>query len=256
MTVVSRRAKANVGAVLLAGALAVPSLSWAGSGGAGITGPAWGVARLASGTVQQGDVTATTTGNGLTVSARISAILSHRLHFTGTVDSARQGQTVFIQRLDRHQGWLTTATAKVAGDGSFTAVWVTNHVGRFAMRALLGQTGSASPRVTADSPTLQVTVYRPAIATQFGGGFFGSRTACGQILGHNTLGVAHRWLPCGTPVAIYYGGRTIVVPVIDRGPYANHADWDLTEATGRALRMDGTQTIGAVSLPKSSVTTN
>jgi hypothetical protein len=253
---VSRRAKANGVVVLLASALALPALSWAGSGGAGITGSAWGVARLASGVVQPGDVTATTTGSGVTVSARISSILSHRLHFTGTVDSARPGQTVFIQRLDRHQGWLTTASAKVARDGSFTAVWATNHIGRFAIRALLGQSGSAGPRVTADSSTLQVTVYRASIATQFGAGFFGSRTACGQILGHNTLGVAHRWLPCGTPVAIYYGGRTIVVPVIDRGPYANHADWDLTEATGRALRMDGTQTIGAVSLPKSSVTTH
>ena len=40
----------------------------------------------------------------------------------------------------------------------------------------------------------------------------------------------------------------MVVPVIDRGPYANHADWDLTEATGRALGIDGTATIGAVSL--------
>jgi rare lipoprotein A (peptidoglycan hydrolase) len=253
---VSRRAQAKVVVVLLASALAVPSLSWAGSGGAGIAAPAFGVARLASGIVQPGNVTATTTGGGVTVSARISAILSHRLHFTGTVDSPRQGQTVFIQRLDRAQGWLTIATPKVAPDGSFTAAWATNHIGRFAIRALLGQTGTASRRATADSSTLQVTVYRPSIATQFGGGFFGSRTACGQILGHNTLGVAHRWLPCGTPVAIYYGGRTIVVPVIDRGPYANHADWDLTEATGRALRMDGTQTIGAVSLPKSSVTAN
>jgi rare lipoprotein A (peptidoglycan hydrolase) len=40
------------------------------------------------------------------------------------------------------------------------------------------------------------------------------------------------------------------VPVIDRGPYANGADWDLTEATGRALGISGTAEIGAVSLPR------
>ncbi len=68
-------------------------------------------------------------------------------------------------------------------------------------------------------------------------------------LRRDTVGVANRSLPCGTLVAIYYGGRTMVVPVIDRGPYANGADWDLTEATGRALGIAGTATVGAVSLP-------
>ena len=39
------------------------------------------------------------------------------------------------------------------------------------------------------------------------------------------------------------------VPVIDRGPYANGADFDLTMATGQELGIGGTATIGAVSLP-------
>jgi len=34
--------------------------------------------------------------------------------------------------------------------------------------------------------------------------------------------------------------------VIDRGPYANHANWDLTMATGAALGMKETETIGAL----------
>ena len=50
-------------------------------------------------------------------------------------------------------------------------------------------------------------------------------------------------------MAVYYHGRTLVVPVIDRGPYANGADWDLTVATGKALGIEGTAQIGAVSLP-------
>jgi rare lipoprotein A (peptidoglycan hydrolase) len=61
--------------------------------------------------------------------------------------------------------------------------------------------------------------------------------------------VANRTLPCGTPVALYYNGRTLVVPVIDRGPYANGADWDLTAATAKKLGVTGTNTIAAVSLP-------
>jgi len=53
-------------------------------------------------------------------------------------------------------------------------------------------------------------------------------------------------------VAVYYQGRTLIVPVIDRGPYANGADWDLTMATGRAVGLLGSATIGAVSLPRGS----
>jgi rare lipoprotein A len=92
----------------------------------------------------------------------------------------------------------------------------------------------------------------PATATLYGPGFYGRRTACGVVLRRSTIGVAHRWLPCGTPVAIYYDGRMLIVPVIDRGPYANGANWDLTMATGRALGLAGTASIGAVSLPRGS----
>ena len=38
-------------------------------------------------------------------------------------------------------------------------------------------------------------------------------------------------LPCGTMVTLRYGGRTITVPVIDRGPYVAGRDYDLTYAT-------------------------
>jgi rare lipoprotein A (peptidoglycan hydrolase) len=64
--------------------------------------------------------------------------------------------------------------------------------------------------------------------------------------------VANRTLPCGTHVAVYYRGQMLVVPVIDRGPYSHGADWDLTEATAKALGMTQTERIGAVSLPRSS----
>jgi rare lipoprotein A len=62
------------------------------------------------------------------------------------------------------------------------------------------------------------------------------------------IGVAHRTLPCGTQVQIAYRGRTIVVPVIDRGPFANGADWDLTQAAAEELGMAGTSHIGAMPL--------
>ena len=38
-----------------------------------------------------------------------------------------------------------------------------------------------------------------------------------QRLRRGTIGLANRTLRCGESVAIYYQGRTLIVPVIDRG---------------------------------------
>ena len=53
------------------------------------------------------------------------------------------------------------------------------------------------------------------------------------------LGVANKTLPCGTLVTLRYGGRTVRVPVVDRGPYVEGREFDLTEATKRALGFEG-----------------
>ncbi len=50
------------------------------------------------------------------------------------------------------------------------------------------------------------------------------------------IGVAHRTLPCGSLVAFSYRGRTVIAPVIDRGPYVAGRDWDLSGGLCRALR--------------------
>jgi peptidoglycan hydrolase-like protein with peptidoglycan-binding domain len=77
-------------------------------------------------------------------------------------------------------------------------------------------------------------------ATWYGPGLYGNRTACGAVLRQTTIGVAHRSLPCGTKVTLAYHGHTMVVPVIDRGPYARGYVFDLTGATAEALGISGT----------------
>jgi peptidoglycan hydrolase-like protein with peptidoglycan-binding domain len=77
-------------------------------------------------------------------------------------------------------------------------------------------------------------------ATWYGPGFYGRRTACGERLGPGTLGVAHRRLPCGTPVTFYRAGRFVTVPVIDRGPWRRGVSWDLTAAAARRLGLAAT----------------
>jgi hypothetical protein len=68
---------------------------------------------------------------------------------------------------------------------------------------------------------------------------YGFGLACGGVLGRNQLGVAHKTAPCGTPVTFTYAGRSLTVPVIDRGPYIVGREWDLTGATAAALAFPG-----------------
>lgn len=82
---------------------------------------------------------------------------------------------------------------------------------------------------------------RPQIATWFGPGFYGQKTACGQTMTPVVVGVASRTLPCGTLVLVNYRGHRLTVPVIDRGPYAhNGAVWDLTAGAASALTITET----------------
>lgn len=247
--------------VVLACALALPSIAAAasGSGGGGLTGGSSTGGGTAPTSTPTSPVTTkpasepvTVSEDGITLQTKSSALLRRRLSFSGTAPGAA-GRTIEIEREGRatHGLWQPTVSATVAGDGSFRAVWHTSQVGRFALRAVTS--GSSTARATAVAASVpnspMVSVYRGARATIYGPGFYGHRTACGGRLRRATIGVANRTLPCGTEVSLVYGGRELTVPVIDRGPYANGASWDLTTATADALGMNGTAWIGAIALP-------
>jgi rare lipoprotein A (peptidoglycan hydrolase) len=98
--------------------------------------------------------------------------------------------------------------------------------------------GASAPATAAPAPRAKRArkVHATAIATWFGPGFYGQKTACGQTLTPAVIGVAHRTLPCGTLVKVVYNGRALTVPVLDRGPYSHiGADWDLTAGAAQAL---------------------
>ncbi|HEX4437454.1 MAG TPA: septal ring lytic transglycosylase RlpA family protein [Solirubrobacteraceae bacterium] len=102
----------------------------------------------------------------------------------------------------------------------------------------MASTGGASAPVTGTpaSTTAAKTVHPTGIATWFGPGFYGKKTACGQTLTPGVVGVANRTLPCGTLIKVAYGSHTLTIPVLDRGPYSHiGADWDLTAGAAHAL---------------------
>jgi hypothetical protein len=174
----------------------------------------------------------------------------------GAAPARDAGRTVTVERFDAATGsWIALAASTVAGDGSYRARWRPDVTGVLLVRARIdrgaggtGGTGAAAA-ANAASAEIAMTVYRPALASWYGPGFYGRKTACGVKLTRRLLGVAHRTLPCGTPVAISYGGASITVPVVDRGPFKRGRRWDLTAAAAAALGFTFTDRIGAVALP-------
>jgi len=76
---------------------------------------------------------------------------------------------------------------------------------------------------------------RSALASWYGPGLYGQRTACGQTLTAGLKGVAHKTLPCGTRVTLSYQGRSTTAVVVDRGPFSGGREFDLTSATAHAI---------------------
>jgi rare lipoprotein A (peptidoglycan hydrolase) len=105
--------------------------------------------------------------------------------------------------------------------------------------------------LTADGVVGPLTVHSLAYtweirkATLYGPGLWGNRTACGGKLRRRTRGIAHRTLPCGQRVPVYYNGRIAIFPVIDRGPFTDGVSVDLTAAAARKVGMTTTSAVRA-----------
>jgi rare lipoprotein A (peptidoglycan hydrolase) len=82
-----------------------------------------------------------------------------------------------------------------------------------------------------------------ALAGSSGAAAFGRKTACGGVITQDTEGVAHPTLPCGARIFVTFHGRTVLVPVVDRGPYTAGRQFDLTDALARRLGLSGVQEI-------------
>jgi rare lipoprotein A len=178
---------------------------------------------------------------GASLTADPGALRGRVTRFRGALPDVAPGGAIQIQRLDPEAGWVAEATAVAGSGGTFVARWRPKVVGRFTVRAVAG---GQQAQAAAAAPTAPVTVYRAAKTTWYGPGLYGHKTACGQVLSHRIMGLAHKTLPCGTPVELYLDGRTVMVPVIDRGPFSGGAQYDLTSATAQQLGLSETGTIG------------
>jgi rare lipoprotein A len=161
-------------------------------------------------------------GNGLAVRGRVRPSGRHRV------------KVVFRGPGGGVRGVTTKA------NGSFAVRWLPERTGSYAVRAY----GVHDRRATGSkSPARKLTTYRLAGASYYGPGLYGNGVACGGTLMPGTMGVANKTLPCGTKVKLRYHGRTVTVPVIDRGPYVAGRDYDLTTAVKEKLGFPGVGTV-------------
>ena len=161
-------------------------------------------------------------GNGVAVHGKVRPSGRHRVKVVFSGPDARV---------------LRTTTR---ANGSFALRWSPDRIGNYAVHAF----GIHDRRTRGSvSEARRLTSYRQAGASYYGPGLYGNGVACGGTLMPGTMGVANKTLPCGTRVKLRYRGRSVTVPVIDRGPYVAGRDYDLTEAVKERLGFPGVGTV-------------
>lgn len=165
---------------------------------------------------------------------RRDILVRERALIRGYIPARRSGRNVVLE-VRVNDRWVEVDRAKTVDDGRFYLAWYPSRPGYFRVRVRpLSTTTSTQP----SSPRL-LYIYRTAVASWYGPGFYGNTTACGQRFTSSLLGVAHKTLPCGYRLTVRYNGRARTVRVVDRGPYTRGRDYDLTEALRDYLHFDG-----------------
>ena len=156
------------------------------------------------------------------------------VRLSGVVTPATDGQQVIVHVPGHDE------VARTGPGGRFSVSWTPSGPGEYSVQASVEGTDTT---LASESKPVKVTVYRKAEASWYGPGLYGNGMACGGTLTTNTLGVAHKSLPCGTKLTLRYGGKSVEVEVVDRGPYVGNREFDLTSATRQRLGFPSTGTV-------------
>lgn len=111
----------------------------------------------------------------------------------------------------------------------------------------LGQSVEVVEAIEASPPPSQ-----SGIASWYGPGFHGRKTASGETFNMDALTAAHRWLPFGSLVRVQnmINGRSVDVRINDRGPFIKQRIIDLSRAAAKALGLGGTKHVELTLLDK------
>jgi rare lipoprotein A len=157
----------------------------------------------------------------------------------GALHPGRAGRTVTLEARRGH-AWHRVDRDRTSAGGAFRLRFTPRQAGSWKLRVRFRGDATTRPARRALG---HVNVYRPALASWYGPGLYGSQLACGGRLAPGTLGVAHKSLPCGARVTLRYHGHSVRVRVVDRGPYVGAREFDLTAATRQRLHFGSTGTV-------------
>ncbi|MEL6327025.1 MAG: septal ring lytic transglycosylase RlpA family protein [Cyanobacteria bacterium J06626_23] len=128
---------------------------------------------------------------------------------------------------------LPDATGNIAED----TLQVTNR-----LRRLLGNVEPLTEIEGRPAPepapqTVAVRSVSSGMASWYGPGFHGRRSASGEVFNQNAMTAAHRYLPFGTQVRVtnLNNGRQVVVRINDRGPFSGGRVIDLSAGAAGAI---------------------
>ena len=161
-------------------------------------------------------------------------LVGRRIVVRGRAAGYAASVRVSLQRRTGAGTWITVARTRARTGGRYAVRWTAPNVGRRTLRVAVAESRR---------PAGRVVVYRRALASWYGPGLYGGPLACGGRLHEGTLGVANKTLPCGAKVTVRFRGRSVRVPVVDRGPYVGDREFDLTGALRNRLRFDGVGTV-------------
>ncbi|MEO1591717.1 MAG: septal ring lytic transglycosylase RlpA family protein [Cyanobacteria bacterium J06632_22] len=141
------------------------------------------------------------------------------------------GDETFVSLND--QITLPDATGNLAED----TLQVTNR-----LRRLLGDVEPITeiegrPAPPAPAQTVAVRSVSSGLASWYGPGFHGRRSASGEVFNQNAMTAAHRTLPFGTRVRVtnLNNGRQVIVRINDRGPFSGGRVIDLSAGAAGAI---------------------
>jgi hypothetical protein len=167
---------------------------------------------------------------------RVNVRAGRRVVVRGVLRPVAAGRVLTLERRVRG-GWKAVDRSRTKKAGRFTLRFRPAGVGSGRLRVrFAGDAGATAVKRRAG----RFNTYRPAYASWYGPGLYGNGLACGGRLTTGTLGVAHKSLPCGTPVTLRAGSRVVRVRVVDRGPFVGSREFDLTAATKHRLGFGST----------------
>jgi len=100
---------------------------------------------------------------------------------------------------------------------------------------------AANSRVVprAEKPRANSVAVNTGVASWYGPGFIGKKTASGEVFDGTRYTAAHQTLPLGSKAKVtnLSNGKSVEVVINDRGPYTGDRIIDLSPAAARAIEM-------------------